>query len=465
MTGKVSDSEDDILGILLTHFYPEHLSPSEILKFLKPRNKLHYFGPYYLFWGIHFCEKSTLNQLTVVLDRLVAQPDILPGNANDELTRTDRLRTQFPLVLLKNILEKAGGNLQSSRLFSWLGFASGAGDLTHNIEVGGMERGAIRYWLEQNPEIQKSMIVLGVEHCLESCESSDSTEFRQCMNSELHHRLFGAKLQLEHGLWYLNQATIANNPFAMEYHIRKTAEYVYYGRNNKGLPRKLVTKQLVENTSLLNAFNKRLAELKNINSSKDKPEPEQSSQPTELQRILREYLESHQTEILENQGRPEILYHLASAYCGRYSEFQEDDTHARIGAILGNDCDLIELVLEGFRKTVQRDDVPDIREILRLRSQRKTHYLMLPFIAGLDEIVRTGQSVESILDEKRTRTALAILFIELPLPMYYGNLKRMPNWYKPILDSQPQVVAEVLGSMQSFLNCRTVEIISSCCMI
>ena len=450
VTGKVSDSEDDILGILLTHFYPEHLSPSEILKFLKPRKKLHYFGPYYLFWGIHFCENSTLNQLTVVLDRLVAQPDILPGNANDELTRTDRLRTLFPLVLLKNILEKTDGNLQSSRLFGWLGFASGAGDQTHNAGVGVMERDVIRCWLKQHPEIQKLMIALGVEHCLESCESSDSTEFRKCMNSELHHRLFGAKLQLEHGLWYLNQATIANNPFAMEYHIRKTAEYVYYGRNNKGLPRKLVTKQLVENTSLLNAFNKRLAELKNINSSKDKPEPEQSSQLTELQRILREYLESHQTEILENRGRPEILYHLASAYCGRYSEFQEDDTHARIGAILGNDCDLIELVLEGFRKTVQRDDVPDIREILRLRSQRKTHYLMLPFIAGLEEIVRTGQSVESILDEKHTRTALAILFIELPLPMYYGNPKRMPNWYKPFLDSQPQVVAEVLVQCNLF---------------
>ena len=434
-TGKVSDSEDDILGILLTHFYPEHLSSSEILKFLKPRKKMHYFGHYYRFWEIHFCEKSTLNKLTVVLDRLVAQPDILPGNANDELTRTDRLRTLFPLVLLKNILEKAGGNLQSSRLFGWLGFASGAGDETHNAGVGVMERDAIRCWLKQHPEIQKSMIALGVEHCLKSCESSDSTEFRKCMNSELRHRLFGAKLQLEHGLWYLNQATIAKYPFAMEYHISKTAEYVYYGRNNKGLPRKLVTKQLFENTSLLNAFNKRLAELKNINSSKDKSEPEQSPELTELQRRLREYVENNRTKILENRGRPEILYHLAVAYCGGYIEIQEADAHGRIGAILGSDRDLIELVLEGFRRTVQRDDVPSAREILHLRSQRKSHYLLLPFIAGLEEIVRTGQSVESILDEKRIRIALAIHFTEQPLN---------PDWYKHILDSQPQLVAEVL---------------------
>ena len=445
-SGKVSDSKDDILGILLTHFYPEHLSSSEILKFLKPRKKPHNLnlGHYFYFWTIHFCEKSTIDQLTTVLDTLVAQPGILPGSANDESAPTDRLRTLFPLVLLKNILEKAGGNLESSRLFGWLGFASGAGDLTHNIGIGVTERDAIRDWLEQNPEIQKSVIAFWVEHGLESCEISDSTKFSNCVNWDLDRRLFRAKLQPEHALWYLNQATIVTNPFAMDYYIRKTAEYVYYGRNNTELTRKLMTNQLVENKSLLNAFNRRLAELRNVNSSKDKPEPEQSSQLTELQRILREYLESHQTEILENRGRPEILYHLASAYCGRYSEFQEDDTHARIGAILGNDCDLIELALEGFRKTVQRDDVPDTREILRLRSQRKSHYLLLPFIAGLEEIVRTGQSVESILDEKRIRTALAILFIERPLPMYYGDPKLMPVWYKPFLDSQPQVVAEVL---------------------
>ena len=431
-------------GILLTHFYPEHLSSSEILKFLKPRKKLHNLRHYYRFWEIHFCEKSTLNQLTVVLDRLVAQPDILPGNANDELKRTDRLRTIFPLVLLKNILEKASGNLESSRLFGWLGFASGAGDLTHNIEVGGMERGVIRYWLERNPEIQKSVIAFGVEHCLESCESSDSTEFSNCVNWDLDRRLFRAKLQPEHGLWFLNQVTIVTNPFAMDYYIRKAAEFVYYGRNNKGLTRKLVKKQLVENTSLLNAFNKRFAEFKNINSSKDKLEPEQSSELTELQRRLREYVENNRTEILENRGRPEILYHLAVAYCGGYIEFQEDDAHGRIGAILGNDRDLIELVLEGFRRTVQRNGVPVAREILRLRSQLKSHYLLLPFIAGLEEIVRTGQSVESILDEKRIRTALAIHFTEQPLLMYYGDPKLNPDWYKPFLDSQPQLVAEVL---------------------
>ena len=443
-TGKVSDSEDDLLGMLLSHFYPEHLSSSEILKFLKPRKKSHYFGHYFYFWEIHFCEKSTLNQLTMVLDSLVVQPDRLPGNASDESAQSDRLRTSFPLVLLKNILENSGGNLESSRLFGWLGFASGAGDPTHNTGVGGTERDKIWYWLEQNPEIQKSMIVLGVEHCLESCEYSDSIEFNKCMYSELNCRLFGAKLQPEQGLWYLNQATIAKNPLAMEYHIRKTAECVYYGRNNKGLTRKLVTKQLVENASLLNVFNKRLVELKYINSSKDNSKREQPSQFTELQRYLREYLENNQTEILENRGRTEILYHLASAYCGRNIEFQEGDAHARIGAILGNDCDLIELVLEGFRRTVQRDDMPDTREILRLRSQRKSHYLMLPFIAGLQEIVQTGQFVESILDGKRIRTALAILFIERPLPMYYGDPKLMPVWYKPFLDSQPQVVAEVL---------------------
>ena len=444
-TGKVSDSEDDLLDTLLTNFYPEYLSSSEILKFLKRRKKLHNFGRYSRFWEIHFCEKSTLDQLTMVLDTLVAQPDILPGSASNESVQTDRLRTLFPLVLLKKILEKAGGNLELSRLFGWLGFASGAGDLTHNIAVGGMEREKIRYWLEQNPEIQKSMIDLGVEHCLESCEYSDSTEFNNCVNWDLDRRLFCTKQQPEHAMWYLNRATIVTNPFAMEYYIRKAAEYVFYGGNNEGLTRKLVKKQLVKNTSLLNAFNKRFAELKNVNSSKDKPEPEQSSELTELQRYLREYLKNNQTKILENRGRPEILYHLACAYCGRNIEFQEDDAHARVGAILGYDRDLIELVLEGFRRTVLRDDVPGTREILRLRSQRKSHYLMLPFIVGLEEIVRTGQSVESILDEKRIRTTLTILFIERPLPMYYGGPGLMPDWYESILDSQPQVVAEVLA--------------------
>ena len=77
--GVVSDADQDLLGTLLDALYPKSLSPSEILRHLKPSqpSSYSYLGHYYWFWRYQLPERSTNAQLAELLDGLADRFDEL----------------------------------------------------------------------------------------------------------------------------------------------------------------------------------------------------------------------------------------------------------------------------------------------------------------------------------------------------------------------------------------------------
>ena len=71
IAGVVPDTNDALLGCLLTALYPEMLSTHEVLQYLRTPKDASYFGMYESFWTRKLPEKSTNAQLAELLDTIV----------------------------------------------------------------------------------------------------------------------------------------------------------------------------------------------------------------------------------------------------------------------------------------------------------------------------------------------------------------------------------------------------------
>ena len=162
----------------------------------------------------------------------------------------------------------------------------------------------------------------------------------------------------------------------------------------------------------------------------------------------RDDVKLQETALRENRCQPALLDQLAIAYLGGFSNVRGNTPLDRLQNLLGNDENLIQAVLDGFRGAIRRNDAPSAAEIIRLDAQSQRHHLVFPVMAGLEEIVRTTPTEEACLNEKQMRLALAIHYTVSLWPLYRGPeappADRPPNWYRSLLTSHPDVVSDVL---------------------
>ena len=91
---------------------------------------------------------------------------------------------------------------------------------------------------------------------------------------------------------------------------------------------------------------------------------------------------------------------------------------------------MIDATLQGLRGTIDREDVPNIDEILALREKGHMHYLGWPFLAGLAEVERTAPEDPSRWDDGRIRKAVAFYYCTA-----HGGYR--PKWYRRLLEARP----------------------------
>ena len=145
---------------------------------------------------------------------------------------------------------------------------------------------------------------------------------------------------------------------------------------------------------------------------------------------------SNKIALCENRATLDLLYRIGFEYFGFFYDFNGDKGLKSIEKWLLGDHGLINAALEGLRGTINREEVPDAEEILGLKEKGRTHYLGLPFLAGLAEVERTTPEDSSQWDDDQIRTALAF---------YYStpHADYRPKWYQRLLVSRPEIVAEV----------------------
>ena len=408
---RVSDPNNELLGILLSQLYPQELPPSEVWDYLLADARTKQLR-YQIFWNRELLERSTDEQVAELLDSLQKWlPDLRP-------VLNSYLFSKLPASLLRCGLEVYGDKIETERLYNWLSVGLGQQVSQHDAESVDY----IRSWLEQRPEVQKAVFLEGLFRCPES----DEFKFRRRAFKVLE-RWYGAGPPPDFGFWCLEQAVaIADaRPQAAEYLLVKA----YWSDNGPSLE---LLREYTQKNKRLNAC---LDQLLDSRSRIEQEELEYQEQKKTLieerqqqEEQWLEYARSNEIALRENRAAPELLYNMAEVYFDKSQD---------IAKLLRGDQSLIDAALQGLRGVIDREDVPDVEEILSLREKSRRHYLGWPFLAGLAEIEGIApEEAPSQWDDSRIRKAIAFYYCTPPMDY-------RPEWYQRLLKVRPEIVAEV----------------------
>ncbi len=414
--GAVRDADRELLGTLLARMYPEEISPDELWNYLLEQPD-ELVGRYYRFWWFDLLEQTPAQRLPDLLEGLgVRLPGLRPA-----------LDAQFlndlPLRLVARTLESVGDQVLPPRLYDWLrmGAASWSGGPGAAESVR-----AIRAFLEQRPDLQKALLLEGLTRCPEA------EDFPVCAYEAVE-TLYAAPLPDDFGRFCLDQAAgfADARPGLAEWllgqAIQRTAE--------EGI----TFEELTERTRWSGHLAVRLPDLLQTPLAtrfldRKRREKDSAAERSKQKAQWEDQVRAEAEALHENRASPELLHALAGAYLGTLNQYFV----VRGRRVWFSDAALAEAVLRGLRGVPHREDLPDVAEVLRLRAESRSHYLALPFLAGLEVMERENPAEFAALDDIQRRTALALYFT---VPT--GRLE-LPPWYRKLVRSRPDLVAEVL---------------------
>ena len=412
--GKISSSSDDtLLGMLLTELYPDEVTSKEVWSYFSKLENPEPIGRLRWLWNI--VDRSSDQQVADLLDSLSQRiSELEPVLALHHLG-------DVPLGLLFRGLTAHGEQMDTSRLYDWLGVGE--------FEYAGDNGKGIRFWLEQRPEVQKAVILEGLNRC------PDSDEFRLHALHVLK-RLHGASLPPDFGRWCLEQAVAkaGTKPRVSEYLF----ERAFYWVGSEGLSLEILSEHAQKHERLKVCLDGLLASRSRREEQDLKHRERERTFTEERQREEEKWLAhvtSNEAALRENRAAPALLFQLAEVYFGINST---DHGPEGVEKALQGDHQVTQAALQGFRGTVERQDVPAFEEILGLRGKNCMHYLALPFLAGLAEIEKMCPKDVPQWDDDRIRKALAF-YCGYALPLSGDQ----PEWYQRLLATCPQIVAEV----------------------
>ena len=425
--GRVPDPDNELRDALLVQLYPEEVDPSEVWDYLAARAHSELVGQYVRFWNQSILKRSTDEDVSVLLDSLHERlPALRPALERHYLDN-------LPTKLLARGLQACGDELEVARLYNWLSAGSFRG--WEGFRFPDESVGEVRTWLEQRPDMQKSILLEGLLRC------QDTDYFILCAD-DVWNCLYGSALPPDFGPWSLDRSVSLVDTAAHVSRYLLQLAFQAYGRqdSDKGLSHAV----LVERTRGYEPLERQLAALLDPPVSAEFEERRlRIEKYRDEDRRRREqwvdHLRSNADALRENSAVPAVLFEIGKAYFGHYpGQGRNITAEQRLRELLGNDDDLVEATLAGLRGTVWREDVPEADEIIRLKSESRMPYLAFPFLAGMDEVQRVIPDQLDQLSELQMRKALTFHYC---IPTGRGEA---PGWYVRFVDSCPELVADVL---------------------
>ena len=432
--GDIADPHDELLGTLLRQLHPDELAPAEVWTYLSESSNPLWGGRYYRFWK-RLPDQSTDSAVADHLNVLVARQDtVWPALKSRGLQ-------DLPARLLIRGLEAHGDRIERGRLYDWLGAGMNS-DLDRPPEDC-LE--LLRGWLGARPAIQKAILLEG----LERLEGLDDDKFRREVG-EIEQLLYGTDPPANFDHWCLERAETAKEERVAEYWLLRVRNAVRAGTNSRGLSLDLLERRVKKHDVLAEIY----AHLQERDQATDaaaqrfheRARRYAAQKERQRQRNV-DHVRAHEAALRENRCRPDLLNELAAAYMGLRTDAEGNTPVERLRNLFGDDEGLTQAALTGLRSAILRDDLPDLDEIVRLREQNHEHNLALPVLVSLEELnspdpasfnklARAVPDGLDRLDLDRIRTALGFHYCTLGLSE--------PGWFASILDSRPELVADVL---------------------
>ena len=415
------DPHGELLATLLRNLYPDGLSPSEVWEYFPSHMGLSQ-GLACEFWQ-QLARECPADHLIGHMDRL----DDRIGSLRAALS--EKLLDDVPLRLLARALEACGDQISGPQLFRWL--SVGLDDAGHLRDRGSELKDLIArvaVWLKAHPDLQKQVVEVAL--------GDGGFRPRGTVGTALRELLYRSQLP-EDRHWHLDQAVhwATTNLENARFHLTgfrnalarnpAGADVVLDGararlRNHPGA---LEALQNTLRTDLEDDYLTDRIQWEHLHSVAGRTDPQ-----------MLEAVRSQENELRENRAHAGLLYGIAHKYCGgSFNAWTQGDPDQVVEA-LGGDKRLADAALNGIRRSPDRDDLPEVGEILNLRMDDQMSLFTLPVLAGLG-----GWNAEDVLrlSDAKLRTALAF---RLVAPTFAGEAE----WYAVCLRERPSLVAEVL---------------------
>ena len=448
--GKVSDPDDDLLGRLLEETYPKVLPGTEVLNYLRlPR--INQYLSNEVFWTLILPRKSDCTQIAKLLDELAVRYEYNELETR-QTTGRNRLSTEVPLILLGRFLadcKSAADAIEPLRLFNWLGAASRAGDWNYDISYSYKERERVRFWLNERPELWKTLLKIGLDRCKDLCEDEETSDYQQFMWMEEDRRLFGAYRPIEFADWLLDQAIVSDDLNAAKWLMRRVSDAI----EEEKISRKTVELRIEGRNFLKEALIERIQERQKHKEwakrlDKEEQQYEQEDQKEEKKELSQWQImvRDNRDELINNRAPAQLLHKLAIGYFGGYHSMTPYSPIGRLNFLLGNDEELVDSALTGLRGVVTRDELPSLDDVIRIGAEHHIQYLWFPFLAGYNELSKSVLHDSAFPNEDQIQLAVTLYFNVnfWSNPWGIGEAELEPKWFRALLQDEPKTVAEAL---------------------
>ncbi|ENO85797.1 hypothetical protein [Thauera linaloolentis] len=416
----VEDKDDELLGRLLTELFPEFIRAAKVFDFLHREKKQHLIGSYRMFWSHRLPKGSPDGILSELLDQLAKRRPKLYEPLDH--FRAERMAGS----LLARGLEIHGDAISDVRLYDWLGAGF---DRYDHPRIDGEHQRRIAAWLAARPERYKAVLLEGTQRC-----AGEEKLFHHLWKNTS--RLYGAEPPADIATWYLDRAAVETHTEIKQHFFSQAVRRLVQQGGQEWLT-----------PDALDSIGPWMAE---------HPEFERNLEPFVSCRIddwrrddaihrreRAQWLEGqhsrfrvHLDTIREGRAHPQILHELAQVYLIGHLDIDGETPHKRLATFLSDDLELIEAAYAGFRRALDRNDLPDVAEVVDQEIKGREHFIRQPCLVGMEELYRSDPATALQLDDEVLRKLLAFRLT--------WGIGEAAEWFTALVRTRPALVAQVL---------------------
>ena len=420
---RLDDADDELTGQLLRHLYPANIGAERLLRYLHAPKERNLIGGFSMFFGYELPQIAPASHLPILLDQLAERTDLA---FSDEVEFSFDCRRMLGALVSRGI-EIHGDVISDECLYRWLGIgADKYGETRREKE----HLQAIAQWLKDRPERYKAVLA----RCYKHCEGSEHV--RSCIYTQ-EHRLQGATLPDDLGLWHLEQASSVTNDELAYIHAGEALYALKSQRACAGLSLKNI-----------NVWAKNNPERKSWLHSMLHPETPEWQREDEARTQARKLkhaeqkrqrsinLSKHLPAIRDGSAASGILHELAGVWMNHYTDTQGKTPLERFDSYCENGPEVLDAAESGFFHCPERADLPSVAEIIDLSTKGREHYIRKPCLIGMELRWQKGGPFVDELGDDSLRRMFAFR-------LTYGA-DNTPEWFTHFVEGRPALLAEVL---------------------
>lgn len=430
----VSDDDEELGGLLLSHLYPDGLTVEEAMVDLRTRKRKSFIGEMHMFWAIDFLKKTKPENMSRVADVLVERNFMRSRVKDDAPPDEEAYEVRgFVTDVLARTLFQVGDSSSTEQLHKWLGIAVDQYGF-QRLETGKVD--TIHSWLSDRPERLKELYA----HGLKLVEEDPRFGHRSFWT--VAERLLRAKLPRDWFTWLLRVGADTGDQDIARFCLEQAAHAALNPSADFDITLENVEHWVEEQDEKWpaaeewrsNATSWKLDAMQAREYERiKKSDARYAAQRAERQRKIAPHL----PQVYEGTAWPSIYNNIYGAYRKWFYDVHGDTPLERVQDLLAVDEAAALKAIGGLKKILLRDDLPSPEDVLKsYLDGRKTYFLTGPSLLAAQLAMEADPQAWRLWGAALKKSLVAFLYTA-------GGIDTAV-WYRPLMTAEPALVAGVL---------------------